>query len=103
MSLISRILPSGGHVAAALVAVAALVAACTGSRTAAAFTPTFAAVKCPADVQGIVVLKVTCGYLTVLENRSRRRAGPSSCSSAASSRRRGTRSPIPCSSAQTSP
>ena len=52
-------------------AVAALAAACTGSHTTAAFTPTFATVKCPADVQGIVVLKVTCGYLTVLENRSR--------------------------------
>ena len=41
MSLISRIF-GRGHAAAALVAVAALAAACTGSHTTAAFTPTFA-------------------------------------------------------------
>ncbi len=69
MSLISPIFPGRAYAAAAVVAVAALAAACTGSHTTAAFTPTFATVRCPADVQGIVVLKVTCGYLTVLENR----------------------------------
>ncbi len=75
MSLISRISPGRRHVAVALVAVAALAAACTGSSKSAAFTPTVVPAKCPADVQGIVVLKMTCGYLTVLENRSRP-AGP---------------------------
>jgi pimeloyl-ACP methyl ester carboxylesterase len=52
------------------VAVAALAAACTGSDKAAAFTPTFARTRCPA-VQDFVVLRMTCGYLTVLENRNR--------------------------------
>jgi pimeloyl-ACP methyl ester carboxylesterase len=67
----SRITRSRGRAAAALLAIMAVTAACSGSHGTAAFTPTFATVKCPADVQGIVVLKVTCGYLTVLENRSR--------------------------------
>jgi pimeloyl-ACP methyl ester carboxylesterase len=57
--------------AALLLAVIAVTAACTGTRETAAFTPTLAKVQCPSDVQGIVVLRVTCGYLTVLENRNR--------------------------------
>jgi len=74
VSPIPRIFPGRRYVAAALVALAALAAACTGSDKAAAFTPTFARTRCPA-LQSIVVLRMTCGYLTVLENRNRP-AGP---------------------------
>jgi len=74
VSPIPRTFPGRRYVAAALVAVAALAAACTSSGQAAAFTPTFARTRCPA-VQSIVVLRMTCGYLTVLENRNRP-AGP---------------------------
>jgi pimeloyl-ACP methyl ester carboxylesterase len=53
-----------------LAAVTAVTAACTGPSRAAAFAPTFTRTRCPA-VQDFVVLKMTCGYLTVLENRNR--------------------------------
>jgi len=53
-----------------LAAVTAVTAACTGSSRAAAFMPSFTRTRCPA-VQDFVVLKMTCGYLTVLENRNR--------------------------------
>ena len=39
--------------------------------TPATFTPTFAAAPCPDDVSGEVVYSISCGYLTVLEDRSR--------------------------------
>jgi pimeloyl-ACP methyl ester carboxylesterase len=65
-----RISRSRAHAAAALLAVMAVTSACTGSPKTAAFTPAFAGTRCPA-VQDFVVLQMTCGYLTVLENRSR--------------------------------
>lgn len=65
-----RISRSRGHAAVILFAVIAVTTACTGSYQTAAFTPAFARTRCPA-VQDFVVLQMTCGYLTVLENRSR--------------------------------
>jgi pimeloyl-ACP methyl ester carboxylesterase len=58
----STVLPSAGPTAGA-----------TAGATAPApsFQPTFAAVPCPADVTSQVVVAVTCGYLTVLEDRTK--------------------------------
>jgi pimeloyl-ACP methyl ester carboxylesterase len=44
-------------------------AACTGSPEME-FRPTFRQAPCPADVTDVVLTPVTCGFLTVLENRS---------------------------------
>ena len=57
------------RVAASLALVAA---ACTGSRPAEAFHPTFESAPCPDDVTAVLVVPVSCGYLTVLEDRSDR-------------------------------
>ena len=38
--------------------------------TVAAFVPSFEAADCPQDVRDVTVVPVTCGYLTVLEDRS---------------------------------
>lgn len=59
-----------GRVAAVLALLGGAATACTGSDHGNSFTPSFASVACPADVQGIVVLHMRCGMLTVLENRS---------------------------------
>jgi pimeloyl-ACP methyl ester carboxylesterase len=40
------------------------------SSSPAAFNPTFAEAPCPEDVSANVVIGVTCGFVTVLENRS---------------------------------
>jgi pimeloyl-ACP methyl ester carboxylesterase len=55
----------------AVVASLALVAAaCTGSGPAEPFHPTFQSTPCPDDVTAVLVVPVSCGYLTVLEDRS---------------------------------
>lgn len=46
-----------------------LSAACTGS-SETEFRPTFRQTPCPGDVASVVLTPVTCGFLTVLENRS---------------------------------
>ena len=46
-----------------------LCAACTGS-SEREFRPTFHQTPCPEDVTTVVLTPVTCGFLTVLENRS---------------------------------
>lgn len=54
-----------------------LFAACTTAQpepspgpTAAAFAPEFAGAACPADVEVTLLVDHSCGYLTVLQNRS---------------------------------
>jgi pimeloyl-ACP methyl ester carboxylesterase len=49
---------------------ALIAAACTGSTSAKAFRPTFDSTPCPGDVTAVLVVPVSCGFLTVLENRS---------------------------------
>lgn len=57
------------RLAAALSTALFLSAACTGS-SEARFRPTFQRTPCPEDVTLVVLTPVTCGFLTVLENRS---------------------------------
>jgi len=61
-----------GRRPSALVAVVAslalVTAACTGSKPA--FRPSFESTLCPNDVTAVLVVPVSCGYLTVLEDRS---------------------------------
>jgi pimeloyl-ACP methyl ester carboxylesterase len=57
---------------AAVATLALITAACTGSGSAASFHPTFESTPCPADVTAVLVVPVSCGYLTVLEDRSGR-------------------------------
>jgi pimeloyl-ACP methyl ester carboxylesterase len=56
-----------GLVAAAL----ALLAACTGGRLSDSSSPAFTDVACPEDVQIQLLVRHSCGYLTVPEDRSR--------------------------------
>ena len=56
--------------AATVTCVALLAAACTGSQAEDAFHPTFESASCPDDVTAVLVVPVSCGYLTVLEDRS---------------------------------
>lgn len=56
--------------AAALGSALLLSVACTGS-SEAEFRPTFRQAPCPEDVTRVVLTPVTCGFLTVLENRSK--------------------------------
>jgi pimeloyl-ACP methyl ester carboxylesterase len=56
--------------AAALGTALVLSVACTGS-SEAEFRPTFRQAPCPEDVTRVVLTPVTCGFLTVLENRSK--------------------------------
>jgi pimeloyl-ACP methyl ester carboxylesterase len=54
-----------------MVTCAALVTtACTGSTSATTFRPTFASTPCPDDITSVIVVPLSCGYLTVLEDRS---------------------------------
>jgi pimeloyl-ACP methyl ester carboxylesterase len=55
--------------AAALGTALLLSVACTGS-SETEFRPTFGQTPCPEDVTRVVLTPVTCGFLTVLENRS---------------------------------
>ena len=55
--------------AAALGTALLLSVACTGS-SEMEFRPTFDQTSCPEDVTRVVLTPVTCGFLTVLENRS---------------------------------
>src|SRR5918994_5950467 len=57
------------RLAAALSTALLLSVACTGS-AALEFRPTFDQLPCPEDVTRVVLTPVTCGFLTVLENRS---------------------------------
>lgn len=43
----------------------------TARAVPSAFTPTFASTPCPADVTSKVVISVSCGFLTVLEDRAK--------------------------------
>jgi pimeloyl-ACP methyl ester carboxylesterase len=55
----------------ATIASLALVAeACTGSGPAKSFHPTFESTPCPDDITAVLVVPVSCGYLTVLEDHS---------------------------------
>jgi pimeloyl-ACP methyl ester carboxylesterase len=51
-----------------------LTAACTGS-SEVTFRPTFRQTPCPEDVTSVVLTPVTCGFLTVLEDRSEPEGG----------------------------
>jgi pimeloyl-ACP methyl ester carboxylesterase len=51
-----------------------LLASCTGS-SQESFRPTFRQAPCPEDVTTVVLSPVTCGYLTVLEDRSEPEGG----------------------------
>jgi pimeloyl-ACP methyl ester carboxylesterase len=54
------------------IAVLMLASACTGWRASPpVFRPTVAAAACPAEVQVVVLGPHSCGYLTVLEDRTR--------------------------------
>jgi pimeloyl-ACP methyl ester carboxylesterase len=54
-----------------IVASLALVtAACTGSGSTDPFQPSFDKAPCPDDITAVLVVPVSCGYLTVLEDRS---------------------------------
>ena len=44
---------------------------CTGSSSATAFHPTFKATPCPKEVTNLILTPATCGFLTVLEDRSK--------------------------------
>jgi pimeloyl-ACP methyl ester carboxylesterase len=57
------------RLAAALGAALLLLASCTGS-SEMEFRPIFRQAPCPEDVTSVVLTTVTCGFLTVLENRS---------------------------------
>jgi pimeloyl-ACP methyl ester carboxylesterase len=57
------------RLAAALGTALLLCAACTGS-SEGRFRPTFQPTPCPEDVTTVVLTPVTCGFLTVLEDRS---------------------------------
>jgi len=49
-----------------------LLSACTGGGSSKpTFHPTFRIVTCPPDVEGQLIAKHSCGYLTVLEDRSK--------------------------------
>jgi pimeloyl-ACP methyl ester carboxylesterase len=52
-------------------AVIALLAACPGGRSSESSPPSFAAGRCPPDVEIQLLVPHSCGYLTVLEHRSR--------------------------------
>jgi pimeloyl-ACP methyl ester carboxylesterase len=58
------------RLAAALGTALLLSVACTGS-SGKEFRPTFRQAPCPEDVTSVVLTPVTCGFLTVLENRSK--------------------------------
>ena len=59
----------GSHVTTFLGAALLLLASCTES-SEPEFRPTFQQGPCPDDVTHVVLTPVTCGFLTVLENRS---------------------------------
>jgi pimeloyl-ACP methyl ester carboxylesterase len=48
---------------------ALVMTACTGSGLADRFHPTFESTPCPDDITAVLVVPVSCGYLTVLEDR----------------------------------
>src|SRR6266540_4277350 len=55
-----------------LIAVAlALATACTGGRSSGPSSPAFTLVDCPEDVQIQLLVRHSCGYLIVPEDRSR--------------------------------
>ena len=47
------------------------LAACTGTPATRTFRPTFKKTPCPEDVTSVVLTPATCGFLTVLEDRSK--------------------------------
>jgi pimeloyl-ACP methyl ester carboxylesterase len=51
--------------------VVALFAACTGEGSSQPSSPSYSAAPCPRDVQVQLLVRHSCGYLTVLEDRSR--------------------------------
>ena len=54
-----------------VVSVALLPASCTGKTTRATFQPSYHEHPCPEDLDFALVERHTCGYLTVLEDRSK--------------------------------
>jgi pimeloyl-ACP methyl ester carboxylesterase len=54
-----------------LISLGVVLAACGGTPTPPTFHPTFKGTPCPEDVTSVVLTPVTCGFLTVLEDRSR--------------------------------
>ena len=49
----------------------ALLAACTSSASGSGFRPSFRTAPCPHDLEFLLIPTHSCGYLTVLEDRSR--------------------------------
>ena len=49
----------------------ALLAACTSSASTSPFRPSFKKEQCPQDLESLLIPTHSCGYLTVLEDRSR--------------------------------
>ncbi|HXJ65770.1 MAG TPA: hypothetical protein VNN79_18590, partial [Actinomycetota bacterium] len=47
------------------------LAACAGTPATPTFHPTYKGAPCPEDVTSVVLTPVTCGFLTVLEDRSK--------------------------------
>jgi pimeloyl-ACP methyl ester carboxylesterase len=54
----------------AVASLALIATACTGSGPTKSFHPTFESAPCPNDVTAVLVVPISCGYLTVLEDRS---------------------------------
>lgn len=63
-----------------LAAAALILAGCTGGPGSPAFRPSFHQVRCPADVEVQLVAPHSCGYLTVLQDRSQPAGPGSGCS-----------------------
>lgn len=63
-------MPMRGVIIAVIVSQVAL-SACTADPTKPAFEPTFYATTCPKDVTSVVLTPATCGFLNVLEDRSK--------------------------------
>jgi pimeloyl-ACP methyl ester carboxylesterase len=59
-----------GRAFAAAVAALLVATACTATSDEPGFRPAFENVPCPADVAVVILTSVSCGYLTVLEDRS---------------------------------
>ena len=49
----------------------ALLAACTSGGSESAFQPSFEGQPCPPELESVLIPTHSCGYLTVLEDRSR--------------------------------
>ena len=55
----------------AALAVCVLLTACTSTASGSGFHPSFHSAPCPSDLEFLLIPTHSCGYLTVLEDRSR--------------------------------